>query len=185
MPPTKMQNLIGSVTAVALAAFKRREQRERQGQELHTDRSSFGRIRVSSLIFALTNRREIAGPFAALYLRIVRVHGFFMYIPHTQRRLRELVQGNTHSCNLVKLREGNSDVTFRPASFLDDYWFRPLGLDRKCLYEFTMICYRRKQKQATTVSGSFSARHRLYSTHCVGYHPTEGIPAITGVCMPY
>jgi hypothetical protein len=184
---TKMQNLVDSVTAGALAAFKRREQRERQVQEPHTDRSSVGRRRVASLIFALTNRREIAGPFAALYL----LRGSCAYMSASctslplKDVLRELVEGNTHSCNLVELREGNSDVTFRPASFLDDYLFRPLGLDHKCLYEFTMICFRRKRKQETTVSSSFLGGHPLYSTHCVGYHQTEVIPVITGVRMPY
>jgi len=115
---TKMQNLVDSVTAGALAAFKRREQRERQVQEPHTDRSSVGRRRVASLIFALTNRREIAGPFAALYL----LRGSCAYVSASctslplKDVLRELVEGNTHSCNLVELREGNYDVTFRPAS---------------------------------------------------------------------
>ncbi|OWZ15365.1 hypothetical protein PHMEG_00011005 [Phytophthora megakarya] len=178
---TKKQSLVDSVTAVALAAFKRRELREQQNQTSQTDHSIVGRRRVASVVLAVTNRREIAAPLAVLYL----LRGSCCYMsasfttPPLYDILRELIQNNTHSCNLVEVRDDHSNIKFRAASFLDDYLYRPESLDRKCLYEFVMTCFRRKQSGSTATLDSVLTGHPLYSTHCIGRHQYKAVPVIT------
>ncbi|ETP03096.1 hypothetical protein F441_19914 [Phytophthora nicotianae CJ01A1] len=99
--------------------------------------------------------------------------------------LHELIQNGTHSCNLVELQEAEANVTFRAASFLDDYIFRPSSLDRMNLYEFAMACFRRKQSKSAATPDLFLPGHPLFNTHCIGHHQTEAVPVITGVRMPY
>lgn len=73
---TKMQEQVDSITAVALAAFKRRQLREARNNDDNVEtsaidsqqRAAIGRRRVAALVYAITNRREIAGPLAALYV---------------------------------------------------------------------------------------------------------------------
>lgn len=184
---TKAQSVVDSITAVALAAFKRRRLRENQNQGSKADQSTVGRRRVASLAFAITNRREIAGPLAVLYL--LRGSCVYMSTACTLLPLKnilcELIEQEAHSCDLIELRECSSNVTFRAASFLDDYIYRPPVLDSLCLYEFVMRCFRRKQTRSTTASELFLPNHPLHCSFCVGYHEAEVVPVITGVRMPY
>ncbi|OWZ13318.1 LOW QUALITY PROTEIN: hypothetical protein PHMEG_00013376 [Phytophthora megakarya] len=176
---TNMPELVDSVTAVALIAFKRRELRERQTQMLHEDTSIVGRRRVASMVFALTNRREIAEPLAALYL----LRGSCVYmsvsctVPPLLDIMRELIQHDTHSCNLIELREGEPNIKFRTVSFLDYIVAKQ--------YEFVMTCFRRKQSESTPRSDLVLTRHPLCSTHCISHHHTEAVPVITGIRIPY
>ncbi|ETM33522.1 hypothetical protein L914_19263 [Phytophthora nicotianae] len=98
--------------------------------------------------------------------------------------LHELIQNGTHSCNLVELQEAEANVTFRAASFLDDYIFRPSSLDRMNIYEFAMACFRRKQSKSAATTDLILPGHPLFNTHCIGHHQTEAVPVITGVRMP-
>ncbi|KAE8910958.1 hypothetical protein PF003_g5731 [Phytophthora fragariae] len=126
---TKMQEHIDSITAVALAAIRRRQLREARNEEAvaNTDRATIGRRRVASLLYAITNRREIAGTLSALYVQ--RGSCTFMSTPcatfHLRAILNEFIDQDAHSCDLVELRGCDSSVTFREASFLDDYSYRP------------------------------------------------------------
>jgi hypothetical protein len=121
---TKMQQQIDSITAVALDAFQRRQLRKARDEEAaaNIDRATIGRRRVASLLYAITNRREIARPLAALYVQ--RGSCAFMSSACATLSLRvvlhELVEQVPHSWDLIELRGCNSDVTFRAASFLDD-----------------------------------------------------------------
>ncbi|ETL80272.1 hypothetical protein L917_19224 [Phytophthora nicotianae] len=99
--------------------------------------------------------------------------------------LHELIRNGTHSCNLVELQEAEANVTFRAASFLDDYIFRPSSLDRMNIYEFAMACFRRKQSKSAATTDLILPGHPLFNTHCIGHHQTEAVPVITGVRMPY
>ncbi|KAE9013773.1 hypothetical protein PR003_g14794 [Phytophthora rubi] len=134
----KMQEHIDSITAVALAAFRRRQLREARDEEAvaNTDCATIVRRRVASLLYAITNWREIAGPLAALYVQ--RGSCAFMSTPCATFRLRailhELTDQVAHSCDLVELRGCDSSVTFRAASFLDNYSYRSPGLDYLNLY---------------------------------------------------
>ncbi|ETK73601.1 hypothetical protein L915_19491 [Phytophthora nicotianae] len=99
--------------------------------------------------------------------------------------LHELIQNGTHSCNLVELQEAEANVTFRAASFLDDYIFRPSSLDRMNIYEFAMACFCRKQSKSAATTDLILPGHPLFNTHCIGHHQTEAVPVITGVRMPH
>jgi len=185
---TKMQEQVDSITAVAFSAFKRRQLREAQDYDAtNGDRAGIGRRRVASLLYAITNRREIAGPLAALYL--LRGSCAYTSVPCATLPLRivleELIEQSAHSCDLVELHEHESDVTFRAASFLDDYLFRPSSLSRLSLYEYVAKHFRRKRTQSTAESVFFLAEHPLFSSHCVGTHIDEVVPVVTGMRMPF
>ncbi|KAE9346932.1 hypothetical protein PR003_g7196 [Phytophthora rubi] len=133
------------------------------------DRATIGRQSVASLLYAITNRREIAGPLAALYVQ--RGSCAFMSSPCAKLSLRtvllELVEQVPHPCDFVDLRGCGSDVTFRAASFLDDYFYRPPGLNHLNLLPF------------------FQSEHPLFDTHCVGTHIDEVVPVVVGMRMPF
>jgi hypothetical protein len=185
----KMQEHIDSITAVALAAFQRRQLREARDEEAAAsiDRATIGRRRVASLLYAITNRREIAGPLAALYVQ--RGSCAFISSPCATLSLRavlnELVQQVPHSCDLVELRGCDSDITFRAASFLDDYSYRPPGLDHLNLYEYVARHFRRKRTRTTSQLALFQSEHPLFETHCVGTHIDEVVPVVVGMRMPF
>ncbi|KAE9335950.1 hypothetical protein PF008_g13252 [Phytophthora fragariae] len=136
---TKMQEHIDSITAVALAAFQSRQLREARDEEsvANTDRATIGRRRVASLLYAITNRCEIAGPLAAHHVQ--RGSCAFMSTScstfHLRAILHELIDQVVYSWDLVELRGCDSSLTFRAASFLDDYSYRPPGLNNLNLYE--------------------------------------------------
>jgi hypothetical protein len=168
---TKMQKQVDSITAVALAAFKRRQLREARNADNNANespmdtqqRAAIGRRRVASLVYAITNRREIAGPLAALYM----LRGSCAYMSTTcaplplRNVLHELVEQAAHSCDLVELRANGSDeVTFRAASFLDDYFFRPLLLGDLSLYELVATHFRHCGLQS-------NARHLQNGLLCI------------------
>ncbi|KAE9041201.1 hypothetical protein PR001_g6714 [Phytophthora rubi] len=135
------------------------------------DRATIGRQSVASLLYAITNRREIAGPLAALYVQ--RGSCAFMSSPCAKLSLRtvllELVEQVPHPCDFVDLRGCGSDVTFRAASFLDDYSYRPPGLNHLNLYDLPF----------------FQSEHPLFDTHCVGTHIDEVVPVVVGMRMPF
>ncbi|RLN92727.1 hypothetical protein BBJ28_00020432 [Nothophytophthora sp. Chile5] len=185
---TKMQAMIESVTAVALASFRRRQARELLDQCATADRASIGRRRVASLAFAVTNRREIAGPLAVLYL--MRGSCCYMSSPCAplplKDILKELTHEDEHSCDLVALHDGDASVAvYRAASLLDDYCYRPRALDSVGLYEFVMWYFRRKRSQAVSATSLFLPAHPLSNTHCIGKHRADSVPVVTGVRMPY
>ncbi|ETP03377.1 hypothetical protein F441_19650, partial [Phytophthora nicotianae CJ01A1] len=166
---TKMQEQVDSITAVALAAFKRRQLREARNNDDNVEtpaadsqqRTAIGRRRVAELVYAITNRREIAGPLAALY--VLRGSCAYMSSPCAPLPLRnvlhELIEQGIHSCDLVELRlQGSDKVTFRAASLLDDYMFRPQALGKLSLYEFVAAHFRRKRTQLTRDAALFPAR---------------------------
>jgi len=178
---TKMQEPIDSITAVAVAAFRHRQLREAREEEavVNADRATIGRRRVASLLNAITNWREIAGLLAALYVQ--RGSCAFMSTPcatfHLRAILHELIDQNAHSCDLVELRSCDASVTFRAASFLDDYSYRPPGLDYLNLYEYVARHFRRKRTTTTSECVLFQREHLLFDTHCVGNHIDEVVPA--------
>ncbi|ETI30094.1 hypothetical protein F443_22787, partial [Phytophthora nicotianae P1569] len=185
---TKMQEHVDSITAVALAAFQRRRLREARNEDTTAvERTATGRKRVSSLLFAITNRREIAGPLAALY--VLRGSCSFMSTPCATLPLRavldELVDQSAHVCDLLELREHDSNITFRAASILDDYMFRPSPLNHFNLYEYVAKHFRRKRTQSSSEHVLFLPDHPLFDTHCVGTHVDEVVPDVVGFRMPY
>jgi len=185
---TKAQDVVESVTAVALAAFQRRQARERLVDDEPSDRASVGRKRVASLTFALSNRREIAGPLAALYL--LRGSCCYMSTPCAPLPLADILKALTHddeehACDLVALNDWSSTAVYRPASSLDDYRYRPLALQAECLYAFATRYFRRKRTKSTRASALFQAAHPLSDTHCIGVHRAEVVPVINGVRVPF
>jgi len=185
---TKMQEQVDSITAVALAAFKRRQLREARNDETaHANRAAIGRRRVASLLYAITNRREIAGPLASLY--VLRGSCAYMSTPCATLPLRnvlqELIEKAVQSCDLVELQENGFDVTFRAASFLDDYLFRPTVLEQLSLYEYICKHFRRKRNHSTVETVFFLLEHPLFNSHCIGTHIDEVVPVVAGMRMPF
>jgi hypothetical protein len=184
---TKPQEVVESATAVALAAFQRRQARELVVDTVPPDRASVGRKRVASLTFALSNRREIAGPLAALYL--LRGSCCYMSTPCASLPLSDILKELTHdddehACDLVALNDSGSAAVYRPASLLDDYRYRPLALQETCLYSFVMRHFRRKRTKGTRATALFQAAHPLGETYCIGDHRTDVVPVINGIRMP-
>ncbi|ETP51105.1 hypothetical protein F442_03692 [Phytophthora nicotianae P10297] len=99
--------------------------------------------------------------------------------------LHELIEQGIHSCDLVELRlQGSDKVTFRAASLLDDYMFRPQALGKLSLYEFVAAHFRRKRTQLTRDAALFLPDHPLFNTHCVGTHKCKVVPVVGGMHMP-
>ncbi|KAF1774425.1 hypothetical protein GQ600_14797 [Phytophthora cactorum] len=188
---TKAQKQTDSMAAVALAAFQRREEREenqrRDGSSPET--ITVARRRVASMAFNVTNKQEVAGPLAVLYL----LRGLCCYHSHNccqlPRReiLRQLRGGEDYGCRLVRLHGSTEDRqsdTFRSVSVLDDYIYRPHFCDAVSLYEFAARSFRRLKHSGTNQDIFYLEGHPLYVTHCVGMHLAESVPMITGFQIP-
>ncbi|OWZ02958.1 hypothetical protein PHMEG_00025393, partial [Phytophthora megakarya] len=188
---TKTQKRMDSMAAIALAAFKRREEREQieMQNEPTIQNATMSRRRVGSMAFNVTNRQEIAGPLAVLYL----LHGSCCYHSHNccQLPLREILKQlkgeGEHSCQLVQRRDSEGDANrskFRAVSVLDDYLYRPHLCDTLTLYEFVARSYRRRRLEGTNPDMFYLDRHPLSETHCLGMHVLESVPMITGFQIP-
>lgn len=189
---TKPQNQVDSVTAVALSAFKRRQEKEDRQRGLQHAPIDLvvSRQRVASMAYSLTSRREVAGPLAALY--ILRKSCCYKSSPCENLPLlevqKELFGFESHGCDLIEAenerRAANNDV-YRSTSLLDDYRCRPQFLNSVSLYEYVMRYFRRKRTAFTGDDLLFSSHHPLYGTHCIGKHRNEVVPVVTGIRMPY
>jgi hypothetical protein len=143
---TKPQRQIDSTTAVALASFQRRQQKEAAEllSETPPSRLEIQRRRVTGMVHTFTNKQEIAGPLAALYL----LRGSCSYSSTACVRLplsdalKQLEASGDYVCALVQSRTEEATL-FSPASHLDDYIYRPHSTSSASLYEYTMRCYRR------------------------------------------
>ncbi|ETM38213.1 hypothetical protein L914_15419 [Phytophthora nicotianae] len=127
------------------------------------------RRRVAGMIYNLTNRQDIAGPLAALYL----YHGSCCYSSARCVSLplgdvvRQLMELEDYSCNLVNSSEDatasnfravSEDATasnFRAVSYLDDYIYRPKMLEKLNLYEFTSHCLGKRYEEVVPVLQTF------------------------------
>ncbi|KAG6954475.1 hypothetical protein JG688_00012328, partial [Phytophthora aleatoria] len=158
---TKHQNRLDSVVPVALAALKRRQERESQdGMPLVLDdkeRLASAHKRVASMVYGLTNRQEFAGPLAALYL----YRGSCCYSSTGFGTLpvgdvvRQLCTLDEYPCSLVNEGDSAEESSFRAVSFLDDYIYRPGILLNLNLYEFLMHYFRKKDDNALVAELGF------------------------------
>lgn len=105
---TKPQCQVDSPAAVALAALWRRKEKEvAEVSNVHSQTQN-SRKRVASVAYNLTNRHEIAGPLAALYL----LRGSCCYSIATcvnvplDNFLKQLLQTDSYRCALIR---GNSN----------------------------------------------------------------------------
>lgn len=187
----KPQRQHDSVTATALVAFKRREEREEQERQdgSRPEGIVIARRRVGSMAFNITNRQEIAGPLAVLYL----LHGSCCYQSHEccQLPLRDIIKQlkgeDEFSCRLVQrtgLESGEGRNTFRAVSVSDDYLYRPAFCENASLYEFAARSFRRLKQSGTNPDLFYLRGHPLQDTHCVGMHRFESVPMITGFQIP-
>ncbi|KAF1795413.1 hypothetical protein GQ600_18535 [Phytophthora cactorum] len=141
------------------------------------ENSQTSRKRMASLACNLTNRQEIAGPLAALYL----LRESCCYFSATcvnlplDSMLEQLMCKDPYPCNLtVTETSGITDHQVQVASALDDYIFRPLKLEALSVYEFWMKFFRSKRGVST----------RDDSTHRVGSRRKQIVPSISGARMP-
>jgi hypothetical protein len=145
---TKQQKRLDSVVAIAMGAFKRRQEREQLeplppvlGAQAKLD---IARKRVASMVYNTTNRQEVAGPLAALYLH----RGSSCYSSATCTslplgdKIRQLCTSGEYSCNLVKQCNEFGASTFQAVSALHDFIYRPEAIKEVNLYEFSMRFFR-------------------------------------------
>ncbi|OWZ03387.1 hypothetical protein PHMEG_00024892 [Phytophthora megakarya] len=131
---TKDQHQIDSVAAVALAAVRRRQEKELTQSNLlveHAEKLCVSRKRVAPIAYNLSNRQEMAGPMASLYIQ----RGSCAYTSakcenlHLYNILTELSGTNEFACDLVEINTPITDKqtprVFRPVATLDDYTYRP------------------------------------------------------------
>jgi hypothetical protein len=134
---TKQQKRLDSVIPIAVAALKRRQGKESVEEKAEStaleDRISRSRKRVTSMVYSMTNRQEVAGPLAALYLNI----GTCCYSSRNCCKLplgdmiRQICAEGDYLCQLVvdPGRSGATSSTARAVSVLDDYIFRAKELE--------------------------------------------------------
>ncbi|GMF22953.1 unnamed protein product [Phytophthora lilii] len=138
---TKFQERLDSQVAVAVAALQRRQQREQIeeticGVQTHAQKA---RKRVASMIYNLTNRQEIAGPLAALYLHRGSYSSASCNILPLCNAIRKLTAAEkNYTCALVKDDDSLESPHYHAVSNLDDYIYPPDELQEVNLYEFTM-----------------------------------------------
>jgi hypothetical protein len=184
---TKNQKRLDSQVAVAVGALKRRQEREqieftKSGAQ---DRLVLARKRVACLMYNLTNRQEIAGPLAALYL----YRGSCCYSSdscqslHVGDIIRQLTT-KEYTCTLVKDSDDHNSQKYHVVSSLDDYVFRSKNLQNVGLYEFTMWYFRKKSEKSVSSQLSFLEQHPLHESHCLGKRYTDAVPVIQGFRMP-
>ncbi|GMF31935.1 unnamed protein product [Phytophthora lilii] len=114
---TKFQNRLDSQVAVAVAALKRRQDRELMESSISgvQDRRVAARKRVAALIYNLTNRQKVAGPLAALYL----YRGSCCYasascsILPLGDAIRQLTTNEEYSCGLIRDDDDCGSPTYR------------------------------------------------------------------------
>ncbi|KAG4044838.1 hypothetical protein PC123_g19736 [Phytophthora cactorum] len=182
---TKPQNEVDSPAAIALAALNRRK--ERESLEPSDDNSQISRKCVASLAYNLTNRQEVAGPLAALYL----LRESCCYSSATcvnlplDSMLKQLMCKDPYPCNLIVTEtSGITDDQVQEASAFDDYIFRPLKLEALSVYEFWMKFFRAKRGESTRDDSCFLSGYPLFSNHRVGSRRKQIVPSISGPRMP-
>jgi hypothetical protein len=187
---TKYQNRLDYVVPVALSALKRRQEREMQELPAVPDeheRLASARKRVASMAYALTNRQEVAGPLAALYLyrgSCCYASTGFAALPIGDA-VRQLCASNEYSCSVVNEGESEDAISFQVVSFLDDYIYQPDALVNLNLYEFVMRYYRQKGVSTSTAKLGFSSRHPLHQSHRLACRFEEVVPIVQGFRLPY
>jgi hypothetical protein len=149
---TKQQKRLDSVIPIAVAALKRRQEKEvRDGTaDLCSTEAKIAhsRRRVTSMVYSMTNRQKIAGPLAALYIHL----GTCCYSSASCSKLplgdmiRQLCSSEAYQCQLVtaSTRRDTSNTNATAVSKLDNYIFRRKDLEILNVYEFTMKYYRRQ-----------------------------------------
>ncbi|GMF20834.1 unnamed protein product [Phytophthora lilii] len=164
----KPQRRFDSPVAIALGAFKRRQERERLENSPTgggaKEKLANARKRVASMVYSVTNRQEAAGPLAALYYSY---RGSCCYssagcisLP-LEDSVRQLCASDEYSCRLVKECDSSGSCNFHAVSSLDDYIYRPRSLTDVNLYQFTMRYFRKQDKHANDAPLPFLRDHRL------------------------
>lgn len=139
------------------------------------------------MIYTFTNKQEIAGPLAALYV----LRGSCCYASHITAKLpssdvlKQLEHQDDYRCSVVPTRHENLDrPLYRISSFLDDYIFRPPSVGLLSIYEFTMRCYRRLRNNTVSQTNVFCSGHPLHESHCLVFRMRDAVPAVTGPRLP-
>ncbi|KAG6947870.1 hypothetical protein JG687_00015824 [Phytophthora cactorum] len=137
------------------------------------DRLALSHKRLAALAYSMTNRQEIAGPLAPLYLyrgSCCYSSGVCASLPlgDAIRQLSMTEYGRT----LVNASDDVQKSKYRAVSNLDDYVFRPRNMETICLYEFTMWYFKKKSDIATS---SRLNQHKAASKAFNGYpNETDG-----------
>ena len=182
---TKDQKNVDCTTAVALASFHRRQYKEQLELD-HPDCTSLilSRRRVSSMIYTMTNKQEIAAPLASLYI----LRGSACYKSHScdtlplHQVIRQLCDAEDHSCTLVE--DTQESGTYTAVTILDDYMYRPSAFEDLSLYEFKMKCFRRPKTPEQPTSTDFKTGHKLIDSHNLRLHKLPSVPVISGPRLP-
>jgi hypothetical protein len=188
---TKQQKRLDSVVLMALAAYRRRQERERIAvcieASAEADDIATARKRVASMVYTMTNRQEVAGPLAALYQyrsSCCYESSDCSYIP-LRDIIHQLCSTEEHSCHLINERDDSGSSRYFAVSFLDDYIYRPEKLVDVNVYEFAMHYFRKKDPFSRDGPLPFQPGHPLHHSHSLGKPYKELVPIIQGFCVPY
>jgi hypothetical protein len=188
---TKQQKRLESVVVVALAAFRRRQEKEKAAITASEpgcfDSLAKARKRVASMVYTMTNRQEVAGPLAALYLyrgSCCYESAGCSYVPLSDI-IRQLCSKEEYACRIVNESDESGSSRYLSVSFRDDYTYRPSQLSNLCVYEFAMRYFRKKDHQFFTPNRPFKIAHPLHLTHSLGKRHEQVVPVIQGFRIPY
>lgn len=133
---TKQQRRLDSIIPIAIAALKRRQERELTSvNEQGKDGIARSRKRVTSMVYNTTNRQEVAGPLAALYLyreSCCYASANCSNVPLADM-IRQLCSEGDYQCQIVVEPNGcgRANTSAAAVSALDDYIFRSGGTRRR------------------------------------------------------
>ncbi|ETV85620.1 hypothetical protein H257_02239 [Aphanomyces astaci] len=201
---TKDQQKVECRTALALAAFDTRIQRElstaESGKALSDEVKC--RRRLASHMFNMTRKQEVAGPLCALYL----LRESCAYTGHFYKKM-------SIRQNVLKFLHQHSDTPFQleVTTNIKVKTLTPLTLKvtrKKMLhhlldqgdldnqaysyrldiswFEFTSKFFRANRADGTSSDKLFMERHSLHKSKCIGVHRLARIPVLTGgVRVPF
>ncbi|KAG6953171.1 hypothetical protein JG687_00012538, partial [Phytophthora cactorum] len=157
------QKKLDSVVAIALGAFKRRQERE----QLKTVPTVCGFQQK----LALSRKRIASAVAACTTLALGDI-------------IHQLCASEEYSCRLVRRYNEVGALEFKAVSNLDDI-FRPHELNLSNLYKFSMHDFRKKDENTRESKLAFLSEHPLWLTHSLGRMFQEVVPVIRGYRLPY
>lgn len=181
---TKLQQEVESKSAVAIAAFARRQEIENEHPDVGGD--VMGRRRMMSLVWILTSKQEIPAQLAALYLlRKSAEYSSHKFEPCILSQFIAVLNGEACEAVLAPTEEGN----YTPVTQFQDYCCRPHSLDDVSLWEFVKSYEKVKRKgnddeEQIPECERFLGAHPQESTHIVVKRRSRRIVEVLGPRLP-
>ena len=176
----KEQQRCDSRSAVALAAFDRRVQRE--GLALPTSDVTRSVGRISSMLYGISGKHEVSAPLAAYYLL-----GQEVFLPShdfAPLNLSQALSMTGCDADLELTLQRSDDDSFTAVTQLHDYLFRPAFLDDVFLYEFVSRFRKEKLQDGVGDECRFTVLHPQVQSHQLVQRAVPVIPDVIGPALP-